>query len=358
MKRCLYISLIMIVMTMMSSCLKDDPFKRPYAGFEPINTNDEWVLSGPEQEQMDSTLVDRAFQLLYKDTRFTMARSLLVIRNGKLVAEAYPHDLGDMDRIANIQSMTKSFTSILTGIALDHQILDSVHQAFYSIYPELFVDAADKQDIQLYHALTMTTGIDFDNDTDTKTLYETEANSVSFVLSRPREYDPGIVFHYHDGAPQLVSAAIQHRYGKSFSTFADDFLFKPLGITSYQWEEAHDGNTFGAFSLYLKPRDLAKFGQLLLQQGNWNGNQLVDSTWIQDATQPIVNSSSLGAPYGYYFWIYPAYGAYAADGHGGQRVMVFPDKNLVIVYTAWGYTSGEFFDHFNEIADLLSSSCF
>lgn len=187
----LYLPLIL----MLSSCLKVEPFKLPYGGFEPVPINDEWVLSGPEEENMDSLLIDKAFQLLYKDTRFTMARSLLVIRNGKMVAEAYPHDPLDMDRIANIQSMTKSFTSILTGIALDQHIIDSVQQTFYSIYPQLFVDATDKQDIQLDHALTMTTGIDFDNDTDTKTMYETEGNSVSFVLSRPKEYDPGIVFH-------------------------------------------------------------------------------------------------------------------------------------------------------------------
>ena len=142
-----------------------------------------------------------------------------------------------------------------------------------------------------------------------------------------------------------------------FSEFANEYLFLPLGITEWKWEAAHDGNTFGAFSLFMKPRDLGKFGQLLLQNGKWNGQQLVDSTWIAEATHPHVNSSRLGAPYGYYFWIYPAYGAYAADGHGGQRIMVFPQKNLVIVYTAWGYTSDEFFDDFNEVADLISKSC-
>ncbi len=85
---------------------------------------------------------------------------------------------------------------------------------------------------------------------------------------------------------------------------------------------------------------------------------MVDSAWIHGATQPIVNSGNLGSPYGYYFWIYPAYGAYAADGHGGQRIMVFPEKKLVIVYTAWGYTDGDLWDHFNEVADLISGSCF
>jgi CubicO group peptidase (beta-lactamase class C family) len=351
-------SLAIIMAFSMSSCLKDEAFKKSYEGYTPISINDSWKISTPALENMDSVLLDEAYQVLYEDTRFTMTRSLLVLRNGKLVAEAYPHEIEDMDRIANIQSMTKSFTSILTGIALEKKLLDSVHQTFNSLFPEWFAEAPEKTNLQIRHALTMTTGIDFNNSTDTKTLYETEKSSVDFILSLPQEYDPGIVFHYHDGAPHLVSAAIQKRFGKSFADFGDEFLFNPLGITSYLWEEAHDGNNFGAFSLYLKPRDLAKFGQLLLQEGSWEGQQLVDTAWIHEATQPIVNSGQGGGPYGYYFWIYPAYGAYAADGHGGQRIMVFPDKNLVIVYTAWGYTSGEFFDHFNELADLISASCY
>ena len=348
---------LFILLFSLSACLDDDPFKLPYQGFEPMVEGDGWLLSSPENENMDRALIEQAYQLLYKDTRFTMARSLLVLRNGKLVAEAYPHDPGDRHRIANIQSMTKSFTSVLTGIALQQGLLDSVHQSFYSIYPEWFANAPEKKEITIYHAMTMTTGIDFDNGTDTKTMYETEMNTVEFILSLPQEYEPGVVFHYHDGSPQLVSAAVQYQYGQSFSQFANQFLFQPLGITDYQWEEAHDGNTFGAFSLYLKPRDLAKFGQLLLHEGKWNNQQIVDSAWIHEATQPIVNSMSLGTPYGYYFWIYPAYGAFAADGHGGQRIMVFPEKELVIIYTAWGYTSGEFFDQLNEIVDLIAASC-
>ena len=348
---------MLLLFAVLASCLTDEPFKFSYEGFGPIGRNDGWEISTPANENMDTELLDAAFRLVYEDNRFTMARSLLVLRNGILVAEAYPHDPDDIDRIANIQSMTKSFTSILTGIAFDENIFDSVNQTLFSIYPEHFYNYPDQKDITFNHALTMTTGIDFDNGSDTKTLYETTGSSVEFVLSRDKDYEPGIVFHYHDGAPQLVSAAVQKRYGKPFSEFATEFLFHPLNITDWKWEAAHDGTTFGAFSLFLKPRDLAKFGQLLLQNGGWKGEQIVDSLWIAKATQPIVNSSSLGAPFGYYFWIYPAYEAYAAEGHGGQRIMVFPKKNLVIVYTAWGYTSGEFFDDFNEVADLISKSC-
>lgn len=353
-KTCLGLAMML---PLFSTCLKDEPFKLGYQGFQPVSKNDGWAISTPEAENMDRELLEQAYQLLYEDNRYTMARSLLVLRNGKLVAEAYPHDLEDIDRIANIQSMTKSFTAILAGIALEKGLLDSVNQPLNSIYPEYFVDNPEKKGITLKHALTMTTGLDFNNGTHTQILYQTGENSLEFILSRELLYQPGTVFHYHDGAPHLVSAAVQKRYGKAFSEFANQYLFQPLGISGFKWEASHDGNTFGAFSLFIKPRDAAKFGQLLLQNGEWEGQQLVDSAWIAEATQPIVNSGLSGAPYGYYFWIYPAYGAYAADGHGGQRIMVFPDKDLVIVYTAWGYTSGDFFDHFNELADLISKSC-
>jgi CubicO group peptidase (beta-lactamase class C family) len=357
--RILWLLLVLPAVVLVTSCLKDEPFKRPYEGFQPVSRtgDDGWVISTPEDEAMDRALVDAAYQLVYKDTRFTMARSLLVIRNGKLVAEAYPHEAGDMDRIANIQSMTKSFTSVLAGIALKQHLLDSVDQTFYSICPEWFTGNPDKKDITLKHALTMTTGIDFNNDEDTQTLYQSDGNSAEFVLSRPKAYEPGIVFHYHDGSPHLVAGAIQKRSGMTLSEFARQNLFTPLGITDWKWEAAHDGVTFGAFSLFLKPRDCAKFGQLLLRNGTWNGQPVVDSTWIAAATQPLVNTHIEGAPYGYFFWVYPAFHGFAADGHGGQKIMVIPEKNLVIVYTAWGYTSGDFFDNFNELADLILKSC-
>lgn len=128
-------------------------------------------------------------------------------------------------------------------------------------------------------------------------------------------------------------------------------------IGSWSQLPVKDGVTFGAFSLYLKPKDGARFGQLLLNNGKWNGQQLGDSSWIAKATLPLVTSDSYGASYGYYFWVYPAYPAYAAIGLGGQRIFVMPSKNLVIVYTAWLYTSGEMFDDFKELSDLIVKSC-
>jgi CubicO group peptidase (beta-lactamase class C family) len=347
----------LLFLSMLSSCLKDEPFKLSYAGFQPQIKNDGWNVSSPENENMNRTLIEDAYKLLYKDDRFTMARSLLVIRNGKLVAEAYPHDPHDIDQIQNLQSITKSFTSILTGIALNKNILNSVNQRLYNIYPDRFKNHEDKRNITLENALIMKTGIDFNNSDNTEGLYHTDESSVDYILSLSKNYEPGIVLNYNDGAPHLVSAAIQQSSGKSLSAFADENLFQPLGITDWKWEAAKDGITFGAFSLYLKPRDAAKFGKLLVQNGKWNMQQVVDSAWISKAIQPIVNALEMSASYGYYFWVYPAYHGYAAIGHGGQRIFVVPDKNLVLVYTAWGYTSGDYFDNFNELADLILASC-
>jgi CubicO group peptidase (beta-lactamase class C family) len=341
----------------LSACINEENVKLRYQGFEPAQGDDGWVVSSPASENMDNAMVESAFRLVYDEERFIMARSLLVLRNGRLVAEAYPHDDGDRWQIQNLQSCTKSFTSILAGIALSRGLLDSLEQPFSQIYPDEFTHHPDKTDITIEDALTMRTGIDFNDGDHTLDFYQTSGSSIDFVLSLPKDYPSGTVFHYNDGAPQFISAAIQQRAGKPLSSYADDYLFRPLQITDWKWEAAKDGRTFGAFSLYLKPRDAAKFGQLLLNNGRWNGQQLVDGSWIARSTQPLVTSSSNGASFGYYFWIYPAYQGYAAIGHGGQRIFVVPSKNLLIVYTAWPYTSSELFDEFSELADLIVRSC-
>ena len=100
-----------------------------------------------------------------------------------------------------------------------------------------------------------------------------------------------LYFSIMTDTPHLISAAIQERYGKPLSVFADEFLFKPLGITEWKWEAANDGITFGAVSIFMKPRDVAKFGQMLLQNGKWGDQQIVDSSWIAEATIPHCNNA-------------------------------------------------------------------
>lgn len=196
---------------------------------------------------------------MYSDQRFLMARSMLIIRNGKLVAEAYPHDMSDCDKIANIQSCTKSVTSIMVGIAIRNGIDISVEDKLYNIYPDIFDADIRKREITIKNALTMQTGLEFSNDKNTHQLYQTESNSAKFVLSFPYINAPGTIMNYNDGAPHLISKAIEIKTGKPLNEYANNMLFEPLNIKDWKWENAKDGTTFGAFSLYLKPRDFAKF---------------------------------------------------------------------------------------------------
>lgn len=353
----LYILLLTGISIFLSSCLKDEPFKTDYQGFEPVSVNDGWELSTPENEKIDRIKLDQAYKLVFSDNRYLRAQSLLVFRNGKLVAEAYPNNPGDINAIYNIQSCTKSITSIMTGIAMQDETISSLEEKLYAIYPECFDSDLNKQSISIKDALTMQAGLEFDNESQTLNLYETESGSAEYVLSQRRLFASGTFMNYNDGAPHLVSKAIEKKTGKSLDKYADEKLFAPLGITDWKWEQAKDGTTFGAFSLFLKPRDFGKIGQLLLQNGRWNNQSIIDSAYLANATSTKVFANYNSEPYGYYFWIFPQFKGYAARGHGGQFLLVVPEKKLVVVYTAWPYTSGEFFDNDSELMKLIVDSC-
>jgi CubicO group peptidase (beta-lactamase class C family) len=337
------------------SCLSDEPVKREYEGFNPLDQNDDWQISTPEKENMNGEKLSQAYKQIYRNDRYIMARSLLVFRNGKLVAEAYPHDENDRYDYQNIQSCTKTFTSIITGIAIYDQKIASVNEKFYNIFPGEFDSDTVKRQMTIEDALTMRTGLYFNNDENTLKFYQTEGSSAGYVLRQKRLTEPGKVMNYNDGAPQLISKAIEIKTGKKMSEYAEEKLFTPLNIHQWKWEAAN-GTTYGAFSLFLTPRDLGKIGQLLLNKGKWNRTTIIDSTYLATAISQHVLTNFDNDPYGYYFWIYPGKGFYAL-GHGGQILFVAPEKNMVMVYTAWPYTSGEYFDDRFELIDLIYDSC-
>lgn len=332
------------------SCVKNEPLKLEYTGFTPLQMNDGWETSSPENEQVDRDLLEEAFQRVFSEDRYAMANSLLVIRNGKLIAEAYPKDPADISRLHNLQSITKSFTSLLTGIALKKGLIGNINDPVYHYLPEAFDDDLQKRNITLRNCLIMKAGLDFDNSEQTEELFRCEGSSTRFVLSLPMINDTGEIFQYNDGVPHLVGAVVAKQSGQTLESFAEENLFNPIGISGYSWEKAHDGLNFGAFSLHLAPRSLAKVGQLLVQNGIWEGNQIVDSAWITQAT--AVQSGS-DKPYGYYFWLLPSLEGYMMAGHGGQILYVCPSKNLVVVYTAYPYTNEVLWDEPVQLAELI-----
>lgn len=340
-----------------SGCLKEDSFKLKYTGLNPRAIQDDWQISTPEDEQVNRYLLEKAYELVYNENRYLGAKSLLVFRNGKLIAEAYPNNLDDINKINNIQSCTKSITSIGMGIAIQNGAIDSLTEQLYDIYPMYFDEDISKRSITIQDALTMRTGLKFDNDVHTLDLYQTTGNSVEYVLAQPQLYPSGSFTNYNDGAPHLVSKVVEQKVNQPLAEYVDDKLFKVLNIKDWLWEKSKDNTTFGAFSLYLKPRDFGKIGQLLLQKGVWSNTQIIDSSYLAEATSIQTSANFHSEPYGYYFWILPAYKGYCALGHGGQFLFIAPDKNLVIVYTAMPYTNSDFFDERNQLMEIIYRSC-
>jgi CubicO group peptidase (beta-lactamase class C family) len=151
---------------------------------------------------------------------------------------------------------------------------------------------------------------------------------VANVLHRPLLFEPGSEFYYTDGNPQLVVGAIEAASGTSAVSFAEDRLFAPLGIVTWRWERHADGLPFGAVGLWLRPRDMAKVGQLALQKGMWNERQVVPAAWVEESTRVHANGD-----YGYYWWVHQEGLLYSAKGDGEQMILVAPTLDMVVVLT-------------------------
>lgn len=341
---------------MVISCLHNEPTKSIYTGYTPVEVHDGWQRSTPETENMDRNMLNHAYELVYSEKRFAMATSLLVFRNGRIVAEAYPMDKNDIFRSANIQSMTKSVTSVMVGVAIQQNLNITMNDLLHDVYPEYFDDDQLKRTMTAEDALTMRSGIDFLNDRHTQRLYSTRENSTRYILSLNRWAIPGEKVRYNDGDPHLISKYIERKSNRSLADFADEFVFQKIGIDNWKWESAKDGTTFGAFSLFLTPRDLGRFGQLLLQGGQWDDESIINHDFLESAITFKVKSNYNDRPYGYYFWLFPQWNAYAAMGHGGQFLFIAPEKQLVVVYTAWPYTGSTLWDNHEQLMSLIYES--
>jgi CubicO group peptidase (beta-lactamase class C family) len=185
----------------------------------------------------------------------------------------------------------------------------------------------------------MTSGISFDNEDFSVEIYADKPDDpVRYILNKPMFAIPGDKFYYRDCDPHLISYAISRLTGRSEERYARQRLFAPLGITDYYWDSDHTGTTMGAHGLHLRPRDLAKIGQLVLDHGRWKSQQVVDSAWVAVSTMRHVSTPYQTEPnirdYGYYWWVLPHWNAIEAWGHGGSYILIVPNRNLVVVMTS------------------------
>jgi CubicO group peptidase (beta-lactamase class C family) len=309
----------------------------------PAIRSDGWDVMTPAAAGFDASLLRRPFQRLFSPDELPGARSLIVARDGRLVAEGYCRSPEDIDRAYDIMSATKSVTSLIFGMALDDGALLGEEQRLFDLLPYEFAaagasDDAVKQTVTLAHLLTMRSGIDLENPAFSLQLENGGIDDgVAYVLGRPLATRPGQSFHYRDADAFLLGAALERALARPLSAFAADRLFGPLGIAEPRWLTQSGRTTYGAFGLFLRPRDLAKIGQLVLDGGVWRGQRLISSAWLDRSTSAQLPAEAVQVAqfaYGYYWWIRPDNGTFFAWGHGGQYVYVNRTLRLLVTMTA------------------------
>jgi CubicO group peptidase (beta-lactamase class C family) len=357
----LTISLASMFLAFLGGCVLDAPFKFKSSTL-PEQLNDGWEVASPKNVNISQEALDRVYTAFVSEDRYFNAKSLLVAKNGRLVFEAYCRSLKDRDRYGHVQSVTKSVTSLVFGILQSEGYIDSLDQRLYEIMPEKFLADDKKRSITLRHLMTMTSGLRFDNDVFSVEIYvDKPSDPVKYILKKPLYATPGEKFHYRDCDPHLMSYVISRLTGKTEEQWAKERLFDPLGITEYYWDSDHTGTTMGAHGLHLKPRDMAKIGQMVLDHGRWNGEQIVDSAWVTVSAQKHVETGYKTEPhvyhYGYYWWILPRWQAFTAWGYGGNFIFVVPEKEMVIVMSSMPDTDddvvGTNLDKFEQLISPL-----
>jgi len=196
------------------------------------------------------------------------------------------------------------------------------------------------------------TSVAFTNPSNTYSQMEIAPRSDHFVLAQPLAAPPGTVFNYNSGGAELLGLILRKVSGKRLREFVKETLFDPLGIEDWEWEGSSGFNPAAASGLRLRPRDLAKIGQLVLERGKWQGRQIVSSSWIEDSTTPRLSGSDTAmmfyrpegiSSYGYLWWLgrsppeHPERDMIAGGGYGGQRVFILPSLGAVVVTTAGVY---------------------
>ena len=296
-----------------------------------------WRSSKPEEQGMDSELLAKMFDHI-EQNRINL-HSVLIVRNGYIVTEAYFHPY-TADTPHQVASVTKSVMSILLGIAIDRGSVRGVDQFLLDFFPGRWIANVDarKQAITLEHLLTMTSGLDCKDRSGTDDQMRQSRGWIQFVLDLPVTYVPGEQFSYCSGGPQLLSAILEKATGLNTRGFANARLFAPLGIppvSGLEWGADPQGYTLGGYGLYLTPRDMAKLGYLYLKQGQWAGQTVVSAQWVTASLTTHSTWTDEGQrDYGYLWWLYPARGYSSMMGMAGQQVHIVPERHMVVVFTA------------------------
>lgn len=294
------------------------------------------------------------------DGRFAGLHAVLLVRHGKLVLERYYEgedevrgrprgtvDFGPGD-LHDLRSVTKSIVGLLYGIALAEGSVPSPHKPLLDAFPE-YPDLAEdpqRQSMTVAHALSMQLGTEWDESLsyadprNSEIAMDRAPDRYRYVLDRPMVTEPGTRWTYNGGATAILARLIEKGTGKPLADYAEEKLFTPLGIATYQWVKGRDGAYIAASGLRLRPRALARIGQMVLDGGRWEGQQVVPEDWLVHSFETSAEVDQ-DIDYGYQWWLGkpPPEGPrwVGAFGNGGQRLQIMPRGNMLMVVMAGNY---------------------
>jgi len=343
----------------------------------------EWSTATPSEVGLDVEVLD-ALDADIRNGEYAYVDSMLVIRHGKVAYERYyEHDYasiyGEESRtpgplvvndpsgpynyfnpwwhpyyqrssLHSMQSVTKSVVSAVIGIAVgrgDFPALDTPVLSFFDADNVKNVDER-KRGMTVWHLLTMSTGLDWNEDvpyadpTNTFAIMAVTPDWVQYTFDRPMAHPPGDVYQYNSGATLILGHVFRLATGVDLEEYAVEHLFEPLGIRDYFWKRTPFGLVDTQEGLYVSSRDIAKIAYLFLKGGNWEGREVVPADWVKASIEPSFSVTDDGRiEYGYKWWLYhyqyqgEDLVAFAGAGFGGQRPIVLPELDLVLVFTGW-----------------------
>lgn len=315
---------------------------------KPPKLKDGLATGNLDKTGLDQSLLTEMIKKIVDGT-YPNVHSVLIIKDGRLVFEEYFYEY-DRNILHELRSATKSIVSALTGIAIEKGFIRSKNENVLSYFPEYHFNnnSNEKSKITIEHLLTNQSGLDCDI-TDPKsegneTVMSNSDDWVKFTLDLPMIDTPGGKGRYCSGNPITLGRIIEKTTNKALPEFAKQTLFKALGIHNFKWSFKPDKSSSETFcQIYLTSRDMAKFGLLYLNNGVWNGKQVLSADWVKQSLTK--HSVVQGVNYGYLWWVKyldvdgVRYYGKAAQGNGGQRIYLWEDQNMITVITGGNFNT-------------------
>ena len=321
----------LLVMTISTLILLNSGCSLIRSGNEVSWPTNGWKVKNPEAVGMGSEMVAAMVEEI--ELSGLDYDGLVVVHKGVIVAEKYYY-IYQEKTLHETYSVTKSVISALVGIALQQGCIESIEDPVLVYFPDReFLNLDDqKETLTIRDFLTMSSGLAYGPDE----MYEAP-DWAQYTLDQPLIYPPGETWFYSNGGPQVLSALISQACEMDTVEFADQYLFKPLGITDYEWLRSLNGNPNATWGLELTLRDMAKFGYLYLNNGEWDGEQILPPDWADLSSRRYHQVPDPLAPwnlyYGFLWWVHED-GFYAAHGYKGQFIYLAPQYDLIVVITA------------------------